>query len=132
VLGAAWAVYDEFQEMRLTPRVPWSEQRLKRAREEEPRARKDAERAHRRGKPRQEMEARSRLGSALFNQERYKEAMRVYEARLELSEILRDAEAQYSALRGMETIFERQGDLDRAQQFYERRVQVARDIKDRG
>ena len=131
VLGAAWAVYDEIQEVRLSPRVPWSEQKLQRAREEEPHARKDAERAHQRGKPRQEMEALGRLGSALFNQERYDEAMQVYETRLELAETLRDAKTQYSTLRGMESISEREGDLDRAQQFYERRVVVARDIEQR-
>jgi tetratricopeptide (TPR) repeat protein len=131
VLGAAWAVYDEIQEVRLTPRVPWSERMLQRAREEEPRARKDVERAQRRGKPRQEMAALSRLGSALFNQERYDDAMPVYQARLELGETLRDAKAQFSALRVMAKICERQDDLDGAQRLYEQRVVVARDIEQR-
>ncbi|HEX8037126.1 MAG TPA: tetratricopeptide repeat protein [Ktedonobacterales bacterium] len=131
VLGAAWAVYDELQEVRLTPRVPWSKQRLQRAREEEPRARKDYERAHRRGKPRQVMDALSRLGSSLFNQERYEEAMQVYQEWLELGETLRDPKAQFSSLRVIAMISERQGDLERARRLYERRVMVARDIKER-
>lgn len=131
VLGAAWAIYDEFQELRLTPRVPWSVQVLQHAREEEPRARKDFERARRQGKPRQEMDALGRLGSALFHQERYDEAMRVYQACLESGETLRDATAQFSALRIMARICERQNDLDRAQRFYERRVAVARNIEQR-
>jgi tetratricopeptide (TPR) repeat protein len=131
VLGAAWAIYDEIQEVRLTPRAPWSAQRLQRARDQEPRARKDVERAHQRGRPRQEMAALSRLGSALFNLERYDEAMQVYEAWLELAATLRDPKQQFSALRGMAHICERQNDLERAQRLYERRVVVARDIKER-
>jgi tetratricopeptide (TPR) repeat protein len=131
VLGAAWASYDDLQEIRLKPRVPWSEQRLQWGREKEPRARKAVERAHRRGKPRQEMYALRTLGSALFNQERYEEAMPVFQAWLELGETQQDAEAQYSALRRMASTCRRQNDLDRAQRFYERRVVVARDIEKR-
>lgn len=131
VLGAAWAVYDELQEVRLTPRVPRSEQMLQRAREQEPRARKDYERAHRRGKPRQEMDALSCLGSSLFNQERYEEAMQVYQEWLELGETLRDPKAQFSSLHVMAMISERQNDVDRARRLYERRVIVARDINQR-
>ena len=131
VLSAAWAVYDEFQEARLTPPVSWSEWSLQHAREEEPRARKDYERAHRRGKPRQEVDTLSRLGSSLFNQERYEEALRIYQARLELSQTMHDPKAQFSSLRVMAKICERQGDLDGAQRLYERRVVVAHDIKER-
>jgi tetratricopeptide (TPR) repeat protein len=126
-LGAVWAIYDEFQEVRLTPPVPWS----LRAREEEPRARKDVERAHRRGKPQQEMEALSRLGSALFNQERYEEALRVYEAMLDLAAAVHDSKKQFRALRMMAFICERQDDFDAAQRHYERRVVVAHDIEQR-
>jgi hypothetical protein len=57
--------------------------------------------------------------------------MRVYETRLELAETLRDAKTQYSALRGMGSMSERRDDLDRAQQFSERRVVVAREIEQR-
>lgn len=131
VLAAAWAIYDDFREVRLSPRVPWSEQSLQLARDEEPRARKAYERAHRRGKPRQEMDALGHLGSALFTQERYEEAMQVYEARLELGETVHDFKAQYSSLGSMARIYERQGNLDRAQRLYERRVVVARNIETR-
>lgn len=134
VLGAAWAVYDEIQEVRLAPRVPWSEQTeqmLQRAQKEETRARAAYERARRRGKPQQEMDALRRLGGSLFDQERYDEAMPVYAARLELGETLHDAKAQFSALHVMTLICERQGDLDGAQRLYERRVVVARDIEQR-
>lgn len=131
MLGATWAVYDEIQEVRLTPRVPWSEQRLQRARDEEPRARKDYDRAHRRGSPQQEVDALRRLGSALFHQERYEEALQVYAVTLALGETLRDSKVQFSALRVMALICERQSDLDRAQRFYERRVVVARNIEQR-
>ena len=131
VLGAAWAIYDEFQEVRLTPPVPWSEQILKQALEEEPSARKDYERAHRRGKLRQEMDALSRLGSSLFNQARYDDAMRIYQAKLELGQTMHDPKAQFSALRVMAMICERQDDLDAAQRLYEGRLVVARDIEER-
>jgi len=131
VLGAVWAVYDEIQEVRRTPRVPWSQRSLQYAREEEPRARKDLEMARRRGKPRQEMDALSRLGSSLYTQERYEDAKPVYESRLELGETTQDAKVQFSALHSLALTSERLGDLDAAQRFYERRVIVARDIETR-
>jgi tetratricopeptide (TPR) repeat protein len=136
VVGAVWAVYDEVQEMRqdlrLTQNLTFDEWRLRRGQEEEPRARKDHEQAHRRGKQRKEMDALGRLANSLNNQKRDEEAMQAYQTLLDLSEAMNDAETQYSSLRMMAFICERQGDIDTAQRFYERRVPVARGMKDRG
>jgi tetratricopeptide (TPR) repeat protein len=131
VLGSAWAVYDEVQEIWLTRNVTLAEEWLRSARAEEPRARNAYARAQRRGKRRNEMHALYRLGGSLFTQERYEEAKQVYETRLSLAEELQDQEEQYTALDMLERTSDLQHDVAAERAFFERRLRLARDMADR-